>query len=250
LGISECPSEILDRLVIFENLSKFNKDSRMIKIGVENILDDLSKKNKLELTPEQRHDVVFASFISDIGKSSPLDDPMCQLAAIKLFSSSAGKLEDPTEVTVEETLRTYLPKDAEVIISNLLKVGIIGDMTMRNFFDMHAFWTKSILDEHSQVFSKRVVEIASSHHLVQGINPCGIKEAEIPDNLKYCIYLLMALDKYQAKTERGKATHPEAMRYLRGVFIEKYGDSPIMNSIIESIDELGKAGTLFSKTQK
>ncbi len=245
LGFTKCPPEILDRLVIFENFSKFNEDSRMVKRGVENTLDNLNRKNKLKLTPEQKCDVVLASFFSDIGKSSSSDDQLCQLAVIKLFS--VGQLEDPNKITVEETLKIFLPDEVEAIISNLSKIGITRDMSMRNFFDMHAFWTKDVLDQNKDVFSKRMVEIASSHHVVQGINPCGIDEEKIPNDLKYCIYALMAVDKYQARVERSKATHEEAIDFLKNdpKGLKKYASSPIMISVIKLIDELGKAEALF-----
>lgn len=244
LGISECPPEILNHLMVLEENSYFNNDSRMIKEGIGNLVTDL-EKNNIFFTEEQKKELSLAALLHDIGKSSSSEDPDCQLAVVRLFSAKNINKNDP-ELTVLDVVKGNFSNEIDRIIFNLSKVGVAPDMKIRVFWDQHVFWTKEILDKFS-VFSEETKIIAASHHLInRGINPCGIVENKISKELKYRIFILMAVDKYQARRVRGGATNEEAIEYLRNDF-EEYNNDSVVKMIIETIDKLGNsnAGNLF-----
>ncbi len=258
LGV-ECPPEILDHLMVLEENSDFDIDTaRMQQENAENILKALEGTEAFKLTSEQKRELMLAACVSDIGKSSPSKNPDCQLAVAKLFS--IHNIEDPNQ-PIEKTLQDFFPtaEERNAIVQGLSQIGITPDMTMRYFWDRHAFWTKEILERHLEIFNETTRIIAASHHIVQGINPYNFNENKIsPDTrengnsfrLKYRIYVLMAIDKYQANVFRSGATHEEAMKYLRNVFEGKYKNDSIMNSILQTMDNLGKSNSLFSKIKK
>ena len=86
LGVSECPQSVINHLIILEQHSNFNDDSRMVRDGFKNILLELKNQQIMtELSKEQIREGLLAAFIHDIGKSSPSEDPSCQLDVIRLF---------------------------------------------------------------------------------------------------------------------------------------------------------------------
>ena len=255
LGVLECPPEILDRFMILEehSNSEFFRDSRMVREGFRNVVNTLESRGMLELTQEQRAENYLAAFVHDIGKSSSSEDPSCQAAVAKLFSRN--NIDDPKQ-TVGKTLEEYFSSEMDEMTSSLSKVGVTADMRMRDFWDKHAPWTKEILEKYPEIFNGRTRIIAASHHIDRGINPCGIDENMVltgesqamdDELLGHSVCVLMAIDKYQARTSRGEATHKEAMQYLRH-YLKKYKKNLTMTSILLTIDELGKAGTLFSES--
>lgn len=261
LGIVNCPEEIVDRLVMIGEHSGFNIDSEMICEAFGNVLSALEAKNLAEahLTPSQKRDGLLAAFLHDIGKSGPLLTGVeCQLSVIKLFS--VKNLNPAKHIYVEDALREFFLDDYEKMVDSLKQAGITPDMTMRQFWNKHSWWTHDILFKYYDVIPDRVNLIASSHHINIGENPCGIMEDEIPDESRvigalehYVDFLeeriLMVIDKYQAALmRRSEATHESAMLYLKDVF-QKYEKSPMTKSIIETIDELGKTNLLFPKTR-
>lgn len=252
LGI-KCPPAILDRCFFLEKRSKFYKDSQMIQEGVENVLLELERKNdKFKLTTEQRKEAILAALVHDIGKSGPSEKPASQLAVVRLFSLE-NIPKNETNQTVEKTIqkdKKGLGLEIDSMTENLREAGVTPYMPMLAFWNKHAVWTKQILNEYPTVFNENVRKIAGSHHLDKGVDPCEIKESEITDELKYCIYMLMAIDKYQAILFRnGKKTHEEVMKILKSD-LEGYQGNSIMDSIIQIIDDLGKAGKLFTKTER
>lgn len=243
LGISECPPEILDYLMVLEN-SYFNNDSRMVREGSDNTIADLEKNEIFKFTEGQKKELSLAALLHDIGKSSSSEDPDCQLAVVRLFSAKNISKND-SELKVLDVVNKNFPNEVDIMISNLSKVGVTPDMKIRAFWDKHAFWTKEIFDKFP-VFSEETKIIAASHHFDKGINPCGIVENKISKELKYRIFILMAVDKYQARRVRGGATNEEAIEYLRNDF-EEYNNDSVVKMIIETIDKLGNsnAGNLF-----
>src|SRR5665647_3339895 len=104
------------------------------------------------------------------------------------------------------------------MILSLLEVEVSPEMEMRKFWDKHAFWTQEILDRHQDVFDKPTRVIAASHHLNSGIDPYKIKVDnvwQVSNEVKFSIFLLMAMDKYQALTVRSKKSHKEAIELLK-----------------------------------
>ena len=236
LGISECPPEILDHLVLLEENSNFNDDSRMILEGVKNVLD---LEESFKLKPVEKRRLFLATYLSDIGKSYSLE-------VIKLFS--VENIENQNQ-TVGETLQASFPSEKEKMIANLKKVEVTSGMSMREFWDKHASWTKTILDKHTHLFDKETRIVAASHHLDRGVNPyeIDIKDVgQVTNELKYSIFLLMAVDKYQALIRRGKKNHEDAVKELRRILGQYEGDV-MMDTIITTITQLGATDSLFKE---
>jgi hypothetical protein len=259
LGLEDCPEDIVERFVLIEEHSKFNQDSRMIREGFSNVMDAINSKyaEEAKMTEKHKKEGELAAYLHDIGKSSSSEESQNQIAIIKLFS--AESIRDENQMVSEAVSSTY-PEEKDEMMSQLKEAGVDGSLTMREFWNMHAGWTREILDRHSDVLSERVRLIAASHHIDRGINPYHVEEGLIPDESKiigsleyYADFLeeraLMALDKYQAAIFRGGASHDSAMEYLRNAF-QRYQKDPVMKMVIETIDELGKDGKLFPVTAK
>jgi hypothetical protein len=261
LGVAECPKEITDRLVIIEENSKFNNDSRMVCEGFENVLNaiEISLGSKSHLTSEQKLEGELAAFLHDIGKSGAAEaDASGQIAVIRLFSEEG--LRDQNQ-TVFDAVRNCFPDEYDNVIKNLAKSGVNGGMTMRQFYDKHAEWTHDILEKFQESVPERARVVAGSHHIDRGINPYHLSEEEVPAEslligaLEHYVdileeKILMVVDKYQASISRSNSPHERAMEFIRKIFSEKYAGDPIMNLIINTIDELGKKNALFPKTKE
>jgi hypothetical protein len=263
LGIEKCPNEIIDRLVIIEENSKFNNDSRMICEGFKNVLDAIENSSPIKnhLTPKQRQEGELAAFLHDIGKSGASEaDVSGRLAAIRLFSVEKFVYPINTNKTIAEAVRECFPDEYDEMIEDLAKSGVSEEMTVRKFYDKHAEWTHNVLDKYPETFSERTRIVAGSHHIDRDINPYHLSENEIPPEslmigaLEYYVdileeKILMAVDKYQAAISRRDSSNEKAVEFLRKIFSEKYDGDPIMNLIINTIDELGQKDALFPNTK-
>jgi hypothetical protein len=264
LGMVSCPDEVIDRLMITEENSEFNHDSEMICEAFVNVLASFESKNltKNEVTQKEKQEGIIAAFLHDIGKSGPANVGLdCQLSVIKLFSIKS-KVPDQLisdSQLISETLKTFFPDEYDQMVEGLLQAGISEEMTMRTFWNKHAWWTHEILLKYPDNISSRVDLIASSHHIIEGEDPCKVPRQEIPYEsevigaLEHYVDLLEGriltiVDKYQAALVRGGISHNDAVVYLRGVF-QKYKTDAVTDSIIEIIDELGKQDLLFPNTK-
>ena len=260
LGVPNPPEEIIKRLLVIEENSGFNHDSEMVCEAFENVLSVYESRysESTHMTPQQKKDGLLAAFLHDIGKSG---DTMIshegKLAVIKLFSVN---VEIKNTDKIGDVISKYFSQEKDEMFERLWESGIREDMTMRWFWNRHAWWTHDILAKYPECFSDRVRLIASSHHIHEGENPCGVKEEEVPYEAEvigalehYVDFfeerLLMIIDKYQAALTRNeKSTHQRAMEYLKVVFPEDKRDSTT-GFIIDIVDELGQKDALFPKTK-
>lgn len=247
--IKDCPLEVISRFRVLEN-HRFNSDLVEIRRGVIGALKAMREKNSLiKLSEEQERAASLSALVHDIGKSSLSEDPAAQIAVAAVFSAKEGI---PGTVTVGEVVKQKFPGTESNIMYGLSVAGIKPNTLMRDF-DQHALWTKEIMERFPKVFRPEVVIIAASHHIVDGNNPCGVKEEEILDELKASIYLVMAMDKYQARFTRGGVGHEGAIKFLRTVLAKKYGDpirDPILAYIVDTMEELGKKGNFLAEVAK
>ncbi len=236
--------EIVESLVILEENSRFNDDSRMILEGVKNVIKLISS---FKLKPIERKRLFLASYLHDIGKASASESKECRLTVAKLFSISNI---DPNQKIIK-SLQDNFPGEEEAMSSHLAEVGMdVKEATMREFWDQHAFWTKQALERHHDALDKPTRIIAASHHLDRTdkqINPYGIdlnNVAQVSNELKYSIFVLMAVDKYQAFMVRGDMNHDQAMVSLKNV-LGRYDGDVMMGDIIATIGQLGSTNALF-----
>lgn len=246
-GVENCPQNVLDLLVRLEEGSHFNKDARMVEKGVANVLAYLQRQGKITFSPEQLKSIALASFLADIGKAfTP--------AVTRLFSAENIKNQSQT---VLDTIRERFPDEETNLIPELQKVGVKSDISMREFWDLHIGWTNEILGAYPETFNELVLTVAASHHGDRKLDPRNVLEKSadgksvkikntISLELKYAIFTLMTVDKYQARMVRGKATHEATMHYLEGALSEYSGD-PEMKNVLAVLYELGGVAELFPK---
>ncbi len=243
LGTPEVP-EIAERFVVLEENSGFNDDTRMISEGIRNVLEFI---DSFTLKPIEKKRLLLATYLHDIGKSSASENPECQLAVTKLFSIE--KIDNPNQ-TVGKTLQDYFSSEKDAMIAELARDNVTPDMTMRDFWDKHAFWTAEVLGRYTDIIDKQTRMIAASHHLYKNINPSSIINIndveEVSNELKYSIFLLMAIDVYQALIVRGEKTHEQAMQSL-GSILGQYEGDEIFELIKKTINQLGATGSIFSE---
>lgn len=251
--------DLIDRLVLIEKESKFNEDSRKIEIGMGNIFDFLEKKYskdhvQLKLTKEQKAEARIAAIFHDIGKSGPAEStPEEQEIIIKIFASE--NINDPNLPVMEAASKIFNEQEIEKAKTTLRNCDFNEKTTMRQFWDMHAFWTHDILEKYSEDLSKNIRIIAASHHINHGINPYNLLESEAPlassvigtmENYIEVLErrILIALDQYEASIRRGKLSHEEAINWVRKN-LKQFENDPIMSLLLDAIDELGKQGKIF-----
>lgn len=238
------------RLLKLERFSKFNLDSRMVTVGMQNILQYIHERGDTE--------ALIAALVHDIGKSGPASANAAeQEAVIRLFA--AENINDP-DMPVGQVIALYFdPAEAPQLQALLEHCGITAAMTMREFWDKHAYWTKDILEQHPEGTTERIRIIAASHHIDRGINPYHIKETDSAAETRAIgaseYYLdalhgkiLSAVDKYQASVRRSGRSHDEALTVVKQMLGDGYEKDDEMKKILEAIDVLGSNRTLFSKS--
>lgn len=246
---------VFERLMLLEQHSKFNEHARQIEQAVDNLLDYLAKQDpKFRVSNTQRKEALGAAVVHDIGKSGPADAAVeQQMAVVTLFNINIKK--KPEEVTVAEAIEES--SNQADLLTNLLACKITPDMTMRQFYDQHAFWTKDNLEKH-QVGTGRMRIIAATHHADRGINPYDLPEAEIPweaviiGSMENYLELLeeralMVVDKYESARSRSgrKMSHDEAMAVVKRILKPMMDKDKMLELVVNAVDELGRAGKLF-----
>lgn len=239
LGFPVIP-EIIEHLVVLEENSHFNDDSRMIIEGIKNVLK-FPGSYKLKPTDQKR--LLIASYFSDIGKSSSSNETACQLGVVKLFS--VENIKDREHTKVGDIVQGHFSEQATDMEFDLLKVDVNFNMSMLDFHNKHTSWTLEILNKFPGFFDQEIKRIAASHHLYRGINPAEIKIDDVPNDTKYSIFLLMAMDSYQAFRKRGGLTHEEACKSLE-ILLRKYEGDSLMGLVLQAIGQLGIKDGLFS----
>ena len=144
-------------------------------------------------------------------------------------------------------------------------MGLSREMTMRQFWDQHSFWTKDILEKYPAGISPRARLISASHHIYrENVNPYGVPVESIPvgalviglmENYLEALEerALMALDVYQAAMTREGGTpaseivdkHEFAIGVVRKVLGLRFKSDAIIEEVISVIDELGREGGVF-----
>lgn len=248
----ELGPEVISRLILLELHSKFNHDSRMIKVGLRNVLEEIGSKNKeYAITPERIKEACMAAIIHDVGKSGPLHaTPEQQLAVVRLFAMEG--LRNPMQ-TVLYAVNEVFDKEAELIMLHLEGCGIDTEtMTMLEFWQSHAKWGFEIIQEHCQNLSETTREIAILHHADKGpaFNFLNLpidqipKEALVLGALEDCVDLLrqraiIALDQYEAQIRRSRVTHEDAVGWVRKNVSKTYGNDTFMNQVLDTMLEMG-----------
>ena len=244
-GIAEVPPLVLENFVALEQHTDFNDDTKTILEGVRNAQKLISS---FTLNAIERKRLDLATYLHDVGKAGA--DPDSRLAVVQLFS--IPNIKNREKVTVGEMTQIHFADQMPTMTANLLKIGVTSNSTMLDFYRRHAGWTKDVLDKSPQVFDKNTRIIAGSHHMDSNINPYGIdlkNVEEVSNELKYSIFLLMAIDKYQALIVRSDLEHNEAMKILKNI-LGMYDGDEIMQFVFRTNDQLGATDSLFPESKK
>lgn len=274
LGMEIVSDDIAGRLSLLsmpvEGHQSHFQDAKDIAEIIDKLLpEDLSEKE----TNKSR----LASLLHDIGKSGPPEaTPEEQKAFVDLFNLHFDKSEYdfngvkmlPFEIPLKDALEIKIgegsltPSSAKKILKSLTaasarqiasmekngeKIHVemqINDKTpMGSIWASHVFWTYLILKKNN--VDQQVVEIASSHHLLEDNDPAQIglenstamtSTLEITDKyqafrMRESRIRLILADKYQAGRVRGALNHNDAVMRLKEMVKKRLKD-------MESVKEL------------
>ncbi len=248
----ELSEQAFSRLVLLELHSKFNHDSRLIKLGMQNVLEKIADKEQgYGITTERIKEACMAAIIHDIGKSGPLSaTPGQQLSIIKLYAEES--LENPKQLVKDAVGQTF-GSETEQVLLDLERCGIDTETTMMwQFWQSHAKWGYEIIETECENFSDVTRKIAILHHADKGpaFNFLGVPMDQIPKEslalgaLKDCVDILrqraiVALDQYEARIRRSKVTHEEAVGWVRKNVSQTFGNDAFMNEVLDIMEEMG-----------
>lgn len=162
--------------------------------------------------------VVIGSLFADIGKTGPAHaDANGQQLVVDMFSVEGVRND---KQPVSEFLSTYFPDDALARLRQFVALGLDPEMSMRDFWNLHAGWTLDIVRDGG--VPAEAIAAAASHHLLENINPRDIVAEDgrfstnFGDNLAFDRpeKLVILLDKYDALRRRSRGTHEAAIVWL------------------------------------
>ncbi len=257
--------EVVQRLILLEQESRFNEDSRKIERGVEHVFDFLESRYaerypQLVFTQAHKIEGRIAAILHDIGKTGPAEAGAEESKTIVIIFAQE-EIKDPGMSLGEVIAENFSLEDGDIMAIHLKSCGIDLQTTMRQFWDMHAQWTHDILEKFPAGLNNHTRIIAGSHHFNKGINPYKLSESEIPLQSEaiglmeeYIDYIdeiegriLMAVDQYEAKIRRGSSSHKQAIDWVRDNIkkSKNFKNDEIVALICDAIDELGGEGKIF-----
>lgn len=170
---------------------------------------------------------------TDLGKSGPLEatEPQAQLIA-DMYAEDALLKPSPTEWTVRRFLEMYMMgkyPDVTETLKTLEEIGVSEDMSMRDFYNLHAGWSYDLIRNETAIPEEAKV-MAALHHILEGVNPENLVDLTsdtfmIPSlgrSVDQRELWVLLFDKYQARSCRGGVTEEQAIEWLRG-FVDKFG---------------------------
>ncbi len=254
--------DLIQRLILLEKESRFNEDSRKIERGLGNVFDYFEKyyadsHPELMLTEKQKGEGRMAAILHDIGKTGPDSATLDESKSIvKIFAKESFK--DPNLSLEDMVSNNFSKEEAEEVTSHLKMMKINLQVTMREFWDMHAQWTHDILEKFPKNLTKSTRIIAGSHHFNKGINPYNLSESDVPFQSETIGLMeeyinaiggriLMAMDQYEARRRRGDSDHKTAIEWVReNMENSKYfKNDKILPIILDAMDALGKTEEIF-----
>ena len=216
------------RLMVREQKT-FEDDAQCAQIGDE--IRDMRRREGLveTMSPQDWEHVKTASMLTDIGKTGPADASPAQLEVIaKIYGNDVNLPGGPAAWTMGRFLGEHFADEREVFGGHLAEIGISDEMSMRDFFNLHAEWSYDLIKDETEISDEAKV-MAALHHILEGVNPDGLvdlsnDELRIPSRDRAIgegeLWVLL-LDKYQAGLRRGQKTQQESIAWLR-MFVDKW----------------------------
>jgi HD-GYP domain-containing protein (c-di-GMP phosphodiesterase class II) len=217
LGVEiEKNEDLLERLTELKEDGHFDDAAKMAKIM--DIIPSLSEEGKRNLK--------IAALVHDIGKTGKVNANKEERELIRTIFRHK-KFNDSVNTKARDAINKELENDPlkNEIINYLEKEGVNIDSekrTMKELWRDHVDDTYEILKalSHTQINSE-IINIAASHHYLEGRNPVGLKDEEISKEIQIFGmtngYLILTLvDKYQAYRERKEPfSHQDAIQKLK-----------------------------------
>ena len=249
---------LLDRLTQLAEGSKTVEDEMQAIGFADKIFAYLAGSEILSpLSAEIQQQIRAATLVTDVGKTGPHTANEDETAVfIRLYKIDANF--NPSTLSLRSFLDTYLKPQVDIsvltytetVLQKFLaqdknietKHGHVTDMSMREFFNLHAGWTFNILRENDVPLEIAVT--AANHHMLESVNPDSILDDEdyIGSEMSFRrpvdereIFVIL-LDKYQAQlrrgSEKGVITHQKAIRWLRDfISIPRENDSRYLREL-------------------
>ncbi|PJE50771.1 MAG: hypothetical protein COV29_03515 [Candidatus Yanofskybacteria bacterium CG10_big_fil_rev_8_21_14_0_10_36_16] len=238
LNPEKIDSAITARFKLLDERTKFLEDEKKALDG-ENLLEEYYRNIKPErvLSEEDKKIMAIGSLFSDIGKTGPKDATIEQQNLI-ITMFAVEDIKDPS-ITVEDFLNTYI-EDGKIDekIKLLKEMGLSSDMSMKDFYNKHAFWTYDIISGDG--VPREDVVAAASHHILEMVNPGniigedGTYRFNFGNNKKFDRpeVILVLEDKYYAFRRRLGMSHKQAITALKKFLDKRINydpDTPLSN---------------------
>ncbi len=164
--------------------------------------------------------VLIGTLFTDIGKTGPRNATTEQEKVI-LDTYAVENIMDPNKITLEKFIRSNFFKDADNRLATFKELGVEGNISMRDFYNLHSRWTLEIISGDGVPLE--AVAAAATHHLLEGVNP----EEIVGKDKRFTRYfggnvlfdrpeqLIIILDKYDAARRRGRLSHKKAIELVR-----------------------------------
>lgn len=163
--------------------------------------------------------VRVGSLFSDIGKTGPANASLSQQHIVAQIFSIEGVRDE--KVSLSSFVEEHFPDASQRIIEELAELGVHGNLTLRQFWNLHSRWTFDILETSN--LPVEAVAAAATHHLLEHANPGELVDEndrftrDFGSNIAFDRpeKLVILLDKYDAVRRRGHRDHAGAMAWLR-----------------------------------
>ncbi len=182
----------------------------------------------LDLPVADKKKMILCALLHDVGKAGPEQaSPAARKLCVWLFHKQHHVQTeiDVRKLKVMDFIHTSDypdPNEARALLTDkdALNIADLDNLSMIDFWRMHVDWTYDILSKHlSPEVDERVVIITSSHHILDGKNPAGITEDQVPLASQWLeiaeeYQVLTLVDKYQALRQRSACSHEDAIKIL------------------------------------
>lgn len=283
LGYENVSQTILNRLSKLSNIEGLNLQKRnshfQDAVEISEIIDNLVED--IEMDESEMNELRFACLVHDVGKSGPAEaTPEEQQAFVDVFNLDFNQIiytvnnheVTPQELTLQQALQIKVDEGdlteerADEILTRIVSAGkkqqekrfetkIGKKIRMGLLWSAHVYWSYDILRD--QGVDNRVVEVAASHHMIDGHDPArvGIENVdpqmaslELADKYQAFRVRLVIADKYQAFRIRGTKTHEQTIEILRSLVEERLSDQEKVKQLyLAAVGELDKHKDIFEQ---
>ena len=221
INIEKTNPNIIRKLRLLDRETKtFKDEEKAIHIAQALFKYYETKLPDKKFSKQEMKTVLIGTVFADIGKTGPRNATSEQEEVV-LGIYNIENIIDPNKITLAQFVGDNFPKDADNRLATLKELGIDGNITMREFYNLHARWTLEIISGDG--VPAEAVAAAATHHILEGINPEEIvgKDGRFTryfgDNVSFdrAERLIIILDKYDAARRRGEKTHKEAIEFVR-----------------------------------